>query len=307
MKFCPRCGCELNEHTPMNVVREWREKAKKYDGLSKDFPVTIVEKDAMLVNIGYFDQIKEKAQKWDECGSGAIMTTKERLERLEKKAQKWDDFHRVNSDQKIVTRSYLEEQEDKAKKWDELTLEAGISADSMIQHYRYMTEKAKKWDKYADTISTNDYIEKAEKWDEHNCNLFNNELKEKAQKWDRVGRDVWEKAKKWDSFSSDIIILGPDSTAQIAEIHEWKEKAQKWDDVCSNNHPTKTLLLTERYLEYKEKAQKWDAHQKIWETDLHISKDRLNELEEKARKYDEIASYSSYYTKIEKIKEIIED
>lgn len=209
MHVCPECGYSESELVT---------KAKKYDELSKRFPVTVIEKDAMLVNIDYFDQIKEKAQNWD-------LTTKDDMwKETLRKAEKWDE-HATNDS------------------WSELR------------------EKAQKWDKYADTISTNEYI----------------------------------------------------------------EKAQKWDDVCSNNHPTKTLLLTERYLEYKDKAQKWDeligdgitiaggdvlnrsllltwkdkaqkwdAHQKTWKDMLEKAKkwdaivNDSEELRMKARKYDEI-------------------
>jgi len=44
-------------------------------------------------------------------------------------------------------------------------------------------------------------------------------------------KELEEKEKKWDSFNSDIVILGPDTTGQIAEIYEWKEKAKKLDEI----------------------------------------------------------------------------
>ncbi len=68
-----------------------------------------------------------------------------------------------------------------------------------------------------------------------------------------------EKTKKWDAHQK---IWETDLHISKDRLNELEEKAQKWDDVCSNNHPTKTLLLTERYLEYKDKAQKWDDLQK---------------------------------------------
>jgi len=81
MHVCPSCGYSDSElvkdnpdewdivHLPRKHYERllWLEKkAKKCEELSKSTPVTVIEKDAMLVNINYFDQIKEKARKYDE-------------------------------------------------------------------------------------------------------------------------------------------------------------------------------------------------------------------------------------------------
>lgn len=265
MKFCPRCGCETNEHTPTNVVKEWKEKAQKYDDL--------------MVNTEWSKYVedREKAKKWDEH----FLLVEEWREKAQKWDSLWDKMEQVSS---TMTPEDMIVWREKASILDRFTKACNYQSMKFDDLMVIKSLADRQSEDISARMSTHPYV-----------NVPTSEY-ERLQ----------DKAKKWDVFSSDIVILGPDSsTAQIAEIHEWKEKAQKWDDVCSNNHPTKTLLLTERYLEYKEKVQKWDDYVNT-RTD-GVSSDLFDEYKEKARKYDEIASYSSYYTKIEKIKKIIED
>lgn len=78
--------------------------------------------------------------------------------------------------------------------------------------------------------------------------------------------DLKKKAEKWD----EINVSKPGYKQYIERL---EEKARLWDSSLVD--------------EWKDKAKKWDAHQKIWETDLHISEERLKTLEEKAKKWDD--------------------
>ena len=183
MRFCPACGCELTDHTPINIVKEWKNKARLYDEI-------------------HWSETLEKSVKWDSFtyDGRLVMYDKNEVDKYKEKAKMWDSM----DEEYGMTRAQIIEYREKAKKWDEHKKEhqdgvvhgTVVSVDGYVKEWK---EKAQKWDEWCNTkpgTDVNEWRDKAKKWNEHKCPPsleFINELAEKARKWDALSKflDKW--------------------------------------------------------------------------------------------------------------------
>ena len=202
MRFCPTCGCETTDHTPINIVKEWRDKAKKWDNRSQldKFDAEIIEKakkwDEFQHGHDTINTWREKAEKWDEWGVNGISTYKiEEVEALREKAQKWDShqyLHETTDGSMIthISKNELEELEEKAKKYDEFVAVDRSLVELDSDEYDKLKEKAKKYDEYTMMRKPfqywNEVEKKAKMWDSFAGLKSYEETVDKAKKWDKI-------------------------------------------------------------------------------------------------------------------------
>lgn len=167
----------------------------------------------------------------------------------------------------LASKEMIEEWRDKAEKLDFFQRNNDVELNT-IHYMTILRAQAKQLNDILNTTYDDrfygelpDYIE---------------ELKKRAEKTESEWRPIVDKAKKWDELNKWHCRIDKD------ELTELREKAKNWDDVCSNNHTTKVLLTKERYVGLKFDADRW-----IKNTWLNWSLKDIQELQEKAAKWDE--------------------